>query len=169
MTDHDDKKTRTGEATFYHENGLQVSVKIDLDNPGRAMRGMGSLGYTPCLVQPIGGFKFPLAAEEKFAWDSIGGRLWLNPEGEVVVFWRGEAYKRRVLEAVDSRKMKLPAAVKYSRGSKSYDPEYMREKADGEFEYVTLAIFRGNGRVDMNTQLSDNEKKEQDARLAKKS
>lgn len=65
-----------------------------------------------------------------------------------MVIHKGLAYRRRELEAVDSRKMKLPAAVKYSRGARGTDPEHVREKADGEFEYVTLAIFRGGKRQD---------------------
>jgi len=76
----------------------------------------------------------------------IGARKWTNPEGEELIMHRGHAYRRRELEAVENRKMKLPAAVKYSRGAKNTDPEHIREKADGEFEYVTLCMFRGGKR-----------------------
>lgn len=79
-------------------------------------------------------------------WSLIGARKWTNPDGEELILHRGHAYRRRELEAVDNRKMKLPAAVKYSRGAKNTDPDHVREKADGEFEYVTLAIFRGGKR-----------------------
>lgn len=81
-------------------------------------------------------------------WHLIGARKWTSPDGEELIIHKGHAYRRRELEAVDSRKMKLPAAVKYSRGAKSSDPEHVREKADGDFEYVTLCFFRGGKRQD---------------------
>ncbi|WP_371414731.1 single-stranded DNA-binding protein [Deinococcus sp. S9] len=47
---------------------------------------------------------------------------------------------------MDSRKMKLPAAIKISRGAKNTDPAHVREQAEEEFEYVTRCIFRGSKR-----------------------
>lgn len=38
------------------------------------------------------------------------------------------------------------AAVKYSRGARSTDPPEIVEHGGGEFRYVTLAVFRGDGR-----------------------
>jgi len=105
----------------------------------------GALGYTTGTV-PAGGHIFPLENEHDFDWALLGARPWTNPEGETVIIHRGHTYRRREFEAVDSRKMKLPAAVKYSRGAKPTDPEHLREKSDGEIEYVSLAIFRGGKR-----------------------
>jgi hypothetical protein len=42
--------------------------------------------------------------------------------------------------------MKLSAAVKYSRGAKNTDAPGIVEEGDGAFRYVTLAVFRGEGR-----------------------
>lgn len=42
--------------------------------------------------------------------------------------------------------MKLPAAIKISRGAKNTDPAHVREQAEEEFEYVTRCIFRGSKR-----------------------
>ena len=108
----------------------------------------GKLGYTSGSVPP-GGYIFPLDNEVDFDWGLIGAREWTNPDGEVMIMHKGHAYRRREFEAVDSRKMQLPKAVKYSRGAKPTDPEHLREKSDGEIEYVTLAIFRGGKRKEV--------------------
>lgn len=79
-------------------------------------------------------------------WSLIGARKWKTPEGEEVILHRGHSYRRRDLEAVDSRKLKLPTAVKYSRGAKPSDPEHLKEKGDGDIAYISLAIFRGGKR-----------------------
>ncbi|GHF92529.1 single-stranded DNA-binding protein DdrB [Deinococcus piscis] len=129
---------------------LGAKVTVDVERPEQVLdvqRHYGRLGWTSGEV-PAGGFVFPLDNEPDFDWSLIGARAWTNPEGEVMILHRGHAYRRRELEAVDSRKLKLPKAVKYSRGAKPTDPEHLREKADGEIEYVTLAIFRGGKRQD---------------------
>ncbi|MGQ0814814.1 MAG: single-stranded DNA-binding protein [Gemmatimonadota bacterium] len=36
--------------------------------------------------------------------------------------------------------------MKYSRGAKHTDPPEIVEEGDGSFRYVTLAVFRGDGR-----------------------
>ncbi|MFT2722065.1 single-stranded DNA-binding protein [Deinococcus sp. A31D244] len=129
---------------------LGARVTVDVESPAQLLdtqRQYGRLGWTSGDV-PSGGYQFPLENEADFDWTLIGARRWTSPDGEELVIHRGHAYRRRELEAVDSRKMKLPAAVKYSRGAKSTDPEHVREKSDGEFEYVTLAIFRGGKRQD---------------------
>lgn len=133
---------------FVTDLGAHVTVDVDsADKLLDVQRQYGRLGWTSGAV-PGGGYQFPLDNEPDFDWSLIGARKWTNPEGEEMVIHRGLAYRRRELEAVDSRKMKLPAAVKYSRGARGTDPEHVREKADGEFEYVTLAIFRGGKRQD---------------------
>ncbi|MFC4639868.1 single-stranded DNA-binding protein [Deinococcus hohokamensis] len=127
---------------------LGAKVTVDVEHEAQLLdvqRHYGRLGWTSGAI-PTGGYQFPLDNEPDFDWTLIGARKWTSPDGEELVIHKGHAYRRRELEAVDSRKMKLPAAVKYSRGAKSTDPEHLREKADGEFEYVTLAIFRGGKR-----------------------
>lgn len=127
---------------------LGAKVTVDVERPEQLLdvqRHYGRLGWTSGEV-PAGGFVFPLDNEQDFDWSLIGARAWTNPEGEVMILHRGHAYRRRELEAVDSRKLKLPKAVKYSRGAKPTDPEHLREKADGDIEYVTLAMFRGGKR-----------------------
>ena len=131
---------------FLTDLGAKVTVDVEsADKLLDVQRQYGRLGWTSGEI-PAGGYQFPLDNEADFDWSLIGARKWTNPEGEELVMHKGYAYRRRELEAVDSRKMKLPAAVKFSRGAKSTDPEHVREKADGEFEYVTLAIFRGGKR-----------------------
>lgn len=131
---------------FITDLGARVTVDVEsADKLLDVQRQYGRLGWTSGEI-PTGGYQFPHDNEPDFDWNLIGARKWTNPEGEEMVIHRGLAYRRRELEAVDSRKMRLPAAVKYSRGAKNTDPEHVREKADGEFEYVTLAIFRGGKR-----------------------
>jgi len=131
---------------FITDLGARVTVDVEsADKLLDVQRQYGRLGWTSGEI-PTGGYQFPHDNEADFDWNLIGARKWTNPEGEEMVIHRGLAYRRRELEAVESRKMKLPAAVKYSRGAKNTDPEHVREKADGEFEYVTLAIFRGGKR-----------------------
>lgn len=127
---------------------LGANVTVTIDRPEQLLdvqRHYGSLGWTSGEV-PSGGYLFPLDNEQDFDWSLIGARPWTNPEGEVMIMHRGHAYRRRELEAVDSRKLKLPKAVKYSRGAKPTDPAHIREKSDGEIEYVSLAMFRGGKR-----------------------
>lgn len=127
---------------------LGAKVTVDVEHESKILdtqRHYGRLGWTSGEV-PAGGYQFPLENEADFDWSLIGARKWTNPEGEEMVIHRGHVYRRRELEAVASRKMTLPAAVKYSRGAKSTDPEHLREKADGEIEYVTLVMFRGGKR-----------------------
>lgn len=131
---------------FLTDLGAKVTVDVEsADKLLDVQRQYGRLGWTSGTI-PSGGYQFPLDNEPDFDWSLLGARKWASPEGEELVIHKGHAYRRRELEAVDSRKMKLPAAVKYSRGAKSTDPDHVREKSDGEFEYVTLAIFRGGKR-----------------------
>lgn len=131
---------------FITDLGARVTVDVEsADKLLDVQRQYGRLGWTSGEI-PVGGYQFPLENEPDFDWTLIGARKWTNPEGEEMILHKGHAYRRRELEAVDSRKMRLPAAVKYSRGAKNTDPDHVREKADGEFEYVTLAIFRGGKR-----------------------
>lgn len=131
---------------FRTDLGAEVTVDVSGDQHLLdTMRQYGRLGWTSGEI-PTGGYQFPFENADDFDWSLIGARKWTSPDGEVLIIHRGHAYKRRDLEAVDSRKMKLPPCVKFSRGAKATDPEHVRERSDGEFEYVTLAIFRGGKR-----------------------
>ena len=104
---------------------LGAKVTVDVENASALLdtqRQYGRLGWTSGEI-PSGGYQFPLENEPDFDWHLIGARKWTSPDGEELVIHKGHAYRRRELEAVDSRKMKLPAAVKYSRGAKSTDRE----------------------------------------------
>lgn len=127
---------------------LGAKVSVDIDAPEQlldAQRRFGRLGWYSGDV-PAGGFQFPLDNEADFDWSLLGGRKFALEDGEEAVYCRGAVWKRRELSAVDTKKLRLPAAVKYSRGARPTDPEHLREKSDGEIEYVTLAIFRGGRR-----------------------
>ncbi len=126
---------------------LGARVTVDVDAPEQLLdvqRRYGRLGWTSGDV-PAGGYQFPLENEADFDWCLLGARRFTTDDGDAV-YCRGYVYKRRELEAVDSKKLRLPKAVKYSRGARPTDPEHLREKADGEIEYVTLAVFRGGKR-----------------------
>ncbi|MBB6099150.1 hypothetical protein HNR42_002586 [Deinobacterium chartae] len=131
---------------FVTDLGARVSLEVQNENELlEVQRRYGRLGWYSGDVPP-GGFQFPLDNEPDFDWALLGGRKFKNDEGEDCVWCRGAVYKRRELAAVDTKKLRLPAAVKYSRGARPGDPDYLREKSDGEIEYVTLAIFRGGRR-----------------------
>lgn len=131
---------------FITDLGARVTVDVPrVEELLDIQRHYGRMGWTSGEV-PAGGYVFPLDNEADFDWALIGARPWKNSEGETLIMHRGAAYRRRELEAVDSRKMKLPKAIKYSRGARPTDPEHLREKGDGDIEYVTLAIFRGGRR-----------------------
>lgn len=127
---------------------LGARVTVDVDSPEQLLdvqRRYGRLGWYSGEV-PAGGYQFPLDNEPDFDWTLIGGRKFSTDDGEEAVYARGSVWKRRELDAVDTRKLRLPKAVKYSRGARPTDPEHLREKSDGEIEYVTLAMFRGGKR-----------------------
>lgn len=126
--------------------GSQVTVYAESPEHLRELqREYGRRGFRPLGEVPSGGYKLPFAQHDTFDWSLIGATTWTSPEGDKCVIHDGHVYKQRVLEEVDSRKVKLPPAIKYSRGAKTGDPEHVREKADGEFEYRTLILFRGKG------------------------
>lgn len=126
--------------------GAEVVIDVarfeDLD---ATFRRYGRLGWTSGEIPP-GGYAFPYDNFQDFDWSLIGARRWTSPEGEDLIIHAGKTYKIRTLDAVDTRKMKLPQAVKISRGARSTDPPGIVETADGDFRYVTLAVFRGGKR-----------------------
>lgn len=131
---------------FTTDLGARVTVDASsVEEIIELQRRYGRMGWYSGEV-PSGGFIFPLENEPDFDWALLGGRKITTKEGEEVVICRGYSYKRRELEAVETKKLTMPKAVKYSRGARPTDPEHLREKADGDIEYVTLAIFRGGRR-----------------------
>lgn len=124
--------------------GEQISVSVTPKDLYPTLSRWGGKGFFSGEV-PCGGFILPLENEHDFNWALIGGRAF-EKDGEQCVYCRGHVYKRREFEAVESRKLTMPPAVKYSRGAKPTDPAHIREKSDGEIEYVSLAIFRGGRR-----------------------
>lgn len=131
---------------FTTDLGAKVTVSFErAEQVLDVQRQYGKLGWVSGDL-PSGGFQFPFENEHDFDWALIGARPFTNDEGEACVWCRGAVWKRRELEAVQTKKITLPAAVKYSRGAKPTDPPHIREKADGDIEYVTLAMFRGGKR-----------------------
>lgn len=141
------------EIRFSADLGAEVRVPLHGDTAReirqslfRALREYGSLGWRAVPIPP-GGLRFPLANEPDFDWRLIGGRRGRgNVEGEERegVWYDGQFYSRRQFEANPRRK--LGPAVKYSRVAKNSDALEAVEEADGGFGYVTLAVFRGDGR-----------------------
>lgn len=125
--------------------GQKIMVEFtDYPHSLALMREWGARGFTSGTV-PHGGYQLPYCMADSFDWALIGARKWTNPEGEEVILHQGKAYKRRELGA--NEKKNMPAVIKYSRGAKNSDPEHLKEGEDGGFQYVTLAVFRGNGKT----------------------
>jgi hypothetical protein len=139
---------------FFTELGAEVLVSVEGTTPEtlrqgvlKAQRALGPLGWR-CCAPPPGGFQLPLANEPDFDWRLLGGRRGVctvdNQERDGV-WYAGQFYTRRALDP--NPRMKLGRAIKYSRGARSTDPPEMVEGEEGSaFRYVTLAVFRGEGR-----------------------
>jgi hypothetical protein len=138
---------------FFSDLGTEIFVTVEGKTAQqlrfsvlRALRDYGRMGWRSGTV-PRGGFRFPLANELDFDWHLIGARRGtstIDGEERQGVWYAGQFYTRRVLEP--NARMKLAAAVKYSRGATHTDPPEIVEDGDGSFKYVTLAVFRGDGR-----------------------
>jgi DdrB-like protein len=138
---------------FTTELHAEVFVPVSGDSPRAlryavlgALRAFGHMGWRSGEV-PRGGFRFPLANEPDFDWRLIGARrgtCTIDGEKRAGVWHAGLFYTRRELP-VQERK-KLERAVKYSRGARSTDAPEVVEDGGGDFRYVTLAVFRGDGR-----------------------
>ena len=138
---------------FINELGAEVFVPVSGEMAREirqavlgTLREYGRMGWRSGEVPP-GGFRFPLANEPDFDWRLVGGRrgnCTVDGEEREGVWYAGHFYTRRELEP--NRRMKLAAAVKYSRGAKNTDPPEIVEEGDASFRYVTLATFRGEGR-----------------------
>lgn len=146
---------------FTTDLGAEVHVPVPLPEDAKpwqvedaildAMRRFGRRGWRATQTPP-GGYHFPLSVHDQFDWALIGGsRGRKRFDGEDVdregVWVGGDFYSRRdYAETQPTRgKAGLPAAIRYSRGARPTDPPELREKGDGDFEYVTLVNFRGGG------------------------
>lgn len=128
---------------------LGTSISVDIQDERdllATLRRWGKSGWSSGEI-PAGGLVLPLAMADSFDWTLIGARPYTNAEGEAAVMYRGQSYKRRELDEVDTKKLKLPKIVKYSRGARPTDPPHLKEGEEGGVQYVTLITFRGNGRV----------------------
>lgn len=124
-----------------------MSVEVEEEREIIAtLRKYGRGGWTSGEI-PAGGLVLPLAMADTFDWTLIGARAYTNAEGDHSVIYKGQNYKRRELDEVDTKKIKLPKIVKYSRGARPTDPMHLKEGEDSGVQYVTLVSFRGNGRV----------------------
>ena len=139
---------------FFTELDAEILVPVGGDSPEelrqavlRAQRAFGPLGWR-CSPLPPGGFTFPLANEPDFDWRLLGARrgtYTVEGEDRDGVWYAGQFYTRRALDP--NPRMKLGRAIKYSRGARSTDPAGLVEGEEGSaFRYVTLAVFRGEGR-----------------------
>jgi hypothetical protein len=131
---------------FTTDLGHKISGEVEtMELAFKVIKHYGSLGWYSGEI-PNGGFQQTLAAHPNFDWSVIGGKKYINSDGEEIIFCRGHAWKRRDFEEVNTKKLKMPAAIKYSRGAKPTDPESIVEKSDGDVGYVTLIMFRGAGK-----------------------
>lgn len=138
---------------FITDLNAEVNVSVNGENPRalrravlHTLRVFGELGWRSGSVPP-GGYRFPLANEPDFDWRILGARrgtCTITGEERQGVWHAGMFYSRR--ELVEQERKSLKQAVKYSRGARSTDPPEIVEDGGGEFRYVTLAVFRGDGR-----------------------
>lgn len=143
---------------FTTDLNAEVYVSVKAENPRAlqravldALRACGELGWRSGTVPP-GGYRFPLANEPDFEWALIGARrgtCTIDGEERDGVWHAGLFYSRRELREQERKRLKH--AVKYSRGARSTDPPEIVEDGGGEFRYVTLAVFRGDGNAARNT------------------
>ncbi|ULH17416.1 single-stranded DNA-binding protein (plasmid) [Deinococcus sp. KNUC1210] len=135
--------------TLHLTGVLGTSITVNLTDERDVLptlRKYGHQGWTSGNI-PAGGLVLPLAMADDFDWALIGARPYTNADGEACVLYRGHSYKRREMDEVDTKKLKLPKIVKYSRGAKPTDPAHLKEGEDGGVQYVTLISFKGAGRV----------------------
>ncbi len=127
--------------------GTSISIEVQEEREiFPALRKYGKSGWSSGDL-PAGGVSLPLAMADIFDWSLIGARPYTNADGEQAVMYRGQSYKRRELDEVDTKKLKLPKIVKYSRGARPTDLPHLKEGEDGGVQYITLITFRGGGKV----------------------
>lgn len=138
---------------FITDLNAEVYVSVKGENPRSlqravldTLRACGELGWRSGNVPP-GGYRFPLANEPDFDWRLVGARRGtckIDGAEREGVWHAGLFYSRRELREQERKRLK--PAVKYSRGARSTDPPEIVEDGGGDFRYVTLAVFRGDGR-----------------------
>lgn len=124
---------------------LGTPLEIELmegENYLEALRVLGKQGITGFKLTP-NPLILPHSSHDDFDWSLIGARHFKMGD-EFVVRFDGHYYKQRVFEEENKGTKKMAAAIKYSRGALNGDPEELIEKS-GEFEYVTLIVFKGGG------------------------
>lgn len=124
--------------------GRKLSVETTLSELDTTMRALSTIGATSGDLLGSG-LTLPYENEGDFDWALIGARPWTNPEGEVGVFWQGSFYKRREF-AAKTTGVKMPAAIKYSRGARPTDRPDITEGDGDSVRYVTLVLFKGGKR-----------------------
>ena len=126
--------------------GTKLTIDVEEQDLLDVLRRYGRQGWTSGEL-PAGGLSLPYAMADAFDWSLIGARAYITPDGESAVMYRGQSFKKRDLPAVETKKMSLPAMIKYSRGARPTDPPHLKEGEEGAVQYVTLISFRGAGRV----------------------
>ena len=124
--------------------GRKLSVETTLSELDNTMRALNTIGATSGDLLGSG-LTLPYDNEKDFDWTLIGARPWTDPEGSVGVFWQGSFYKRREFEAKTSG-VKMPAAIKYSRGARPTDPAAIVEGDGDSVRYVSLILFKAGRR-----------------------
>lgn len=148
MTQNENQAEPRCSALFFDDIGTEITMYAQ--NPAQMrelQRHYGKSGWRVKREERRGGLILPYDQHDSFDFSLLGARFWKSPEGETLLLCGGHAYRQRILEQVDSRKMQLPAAIKYSRGAKPSDPPHLVEKAEGEFAYVTLVVFKTAGKA----------------------
>ena len=116
--------------TLHLTGPLGTSISVEVPDEREllgVLRRYGRQGWTSGEI-PAGGLSLPLAMADNFDWTLIGARPYTSPDGEQAVIYKGQSYKRRELDEVDTKKIKLPRIVKYSRGARPTDPVHLQPK-----------------------------------------
>jgi len=137
-----------GSIELRNQVGMRLFVKINtIEEAYAILNKLGPTGWYSGDVRDMFG-RFPLDMADIFNWSLIGGReakVKVDGQETDVVFQGGHMWTRREFDA--DPKKKMPAKVKYSRGAKPTDPPEIREKGQGDIEYVTLITFSGKGPI----------------------
>jgi len=130
--------------------GMELTIPYsDITQAFQIMAAYGEMGCTSTF--PDGGYTFPYEYADSFDFRLIGAsEFTINDNGETIrcLKWRGQIYKRRTYEATTGAR-RMPAKIKYSRGSRPGDPPHLVEPDAGDAKkgYVTLITFVGAGKL----------------------
>lgn len=177
MTSPKTPPTITVQLPYYRETGQQVMVTAqistvdeltELDIMMGSGRGQGRERLSPIPRSVKKGIELPYAARERFNFASIGAsEPFINRDGDLCVRHMGRIYKERVLQesGTQGKPKYMQEAIKFSRGAAKDGSEDELAEKTGEFSYITLVIFRGAGKGNPLTQLSEAEFNRQQTRL----